>query len=98
MNAYNRLLIIDDVFSSGSSIQAVIQHLQSQMRRNMPNEVRIATTWYKPAQNKSARKPDFFVNETDQWLVLPYELNGLSDDEIARHKPYVKALADNLKL
>lgn len=98
MNANNRLLIIDDVFSSGSSIQAVIQHLQSHMRRNMPNEVRIATTWYKPAQNTSARKPDFYVNETDQWLVLPYELNGLSEEEIAQHKPTVKALADGLNL
>ncbi len=98
MNASNRLLIIDDVFSSGSSIQAVIQHLQSYMRRNMPNEVRIATTWYKPAQNKSARKPDFYVNETDQWLVLPYELNGLSEEEIAQYKPQVKILADDLKL
>lgn len=98
MNADNKLLIIDDVFSSGSSIQAVIQHLQSKMRRNMPTEVRIASTWYKPAKNTSARQPDFYVNETDDWLVLPYELNGLTEDEIAQHKPNVKQLADGLTL
>lgn len=98
MNAQNHLLIIDDVFSSGSSIDAVIQHLQHKMRRNMPRDVRIATTWYKPTKNKSTKKPDFYVNETDQWLVLPYELNGLSEDEIAQHKPQVKQLADGLIL
>lgn len=98
MNADDNLLIIDDVFSSGSSIHAVIEHLQNKMRQNMPKHVKVATTWYKPSLNKTAHAPDFYVNETDQWLVLPYELNGLSDEEIAKNKPYVKALADGLSL
>lgn len=64
---------------------------------NNAHDIRIATTWYKPTKNTSPRKPDFCVNETHQWRVLPYELNALSDAEIALHKPQVTALANGLK-
>jgi len=98
LNSENRLLIIDDVYSSGFSVQAVIQRLQNKTRLNMPEDVRIAVLWYKPAQNKTGRAPDYYLYETDDWLVLPYELNGLSEQEIAEHKPLVKQLADQLSL
>ncbi len=96
LNAENRLLIIDDVFSSGLSVQAVINRLQQKLRLNMPGDVRVAVPWYKPAQNKTTRVPDYYLYETEDWLVLPYELNGLSEQEIAEHKPLVKELADQL--
>ena len=52
-----------------------------------PAEIRIATVYYKPTRNRSRLKPDFFVHETDRWLVFPHELQGLSEAEIAAHKP-----------
>lgn len=96
MNASDSLLIIDDVYSSGLNVQAVIQRLEKKCRKNIPHDVRIAVPWFKPANNKTARIPDYYLHETDKWLVLPYELNGLSDQEIADNKPMVKALADQL--
>ncbi len=96
LNAENRLLIIDDVYSSGLSVQAVIKRLQQKLRLNMPEDVRVAVPWYKPTNNKTDRVPEFYVYETDDWLVLPYELNGLSEEEIALHKPLVKELAASL--
>ena len=54
---------------------------------NAPREVRIATVYWKPARNRTALKPDFFVHETDAWLVFPHEINGLTVDEIRRNKP-----------
>jgi hypothetical protein len=30
---------------------------------------------------------DYYLHQTDRWIVLPYELNGLSQQEIAAHKP-----------
>jgi len=96
LNAENRLLIIDDVYSSGLSVQAVINRLQQKLRLNMPQDVRVAVPWLKPAQNKTERLPDYFLYQTDDWLVMPYELNGLSEQEIAEHKPLVKALSDEL--
>ena len=98
MTAEDSLLIIDDVYSSGLNVKAVIDRLEKKCRRNMPGDVRIAVPWIKPAKNKTDRIPDFYLYETDNWLVLPYELNGLSDQEIADNKPVVKALADGLAL
>ncbi len=96
MNVENSLLIIDDVYSSGLNVQAVIQRLQKKCRKNMPSDVRVAVPWVKPVRNKTNRVPDYFLYETEQWLVLPYELNGLTEQEIAENKPMVKQLADQL--
>lgn len=83
----DRLLLIDDVFDSGRSLEAVVAELRRRCRRNLPEHIRIATVYYKPARNRSTLKPDFFVRETDQWLVFPHELQGLSREEILANKP-----------
>ena len=87
IGAADRLLIIDDVFDSGRSLEAVIDELRRRTAERCPAEVRIATVYYKPSRNRSRLKPDFFVHETDRWLVFPHELQGLSEAEIAAHKP-----------
>jgi hypoxanthine phosphoribosyltransferase len=89
----DRLLVIDDVFDSGRSLEAVIDELQRRCGERAPREVRIATVWYKPARNRSRLVPDFFVHETDRWLVFPHELQGLTDAEIRAHKPAAAAAA-----
>lgn len=98
MNVDDRLLIVDDVFSSGRHTQAVIESLQRGLKRNMPAEVRVAATWWRtsaPADaDERARKPDFFVHETSDWLVLPYEIEGLTGAEIAEHKPFIAPLLE----
>ena len=94
MNRDDNLLIVDDVFSSGQNIQAVIQRLESKTKRNMPQDVRVAVPYYKPAKNRTERVPDYYLHETDQWLVLPYELTGLTEEEILEHKPWVASLRE----
>ena len=89
LNPDDHLLVIDDVFDSGRSIEAFLAELAHRCRHNMPRTVKIATVYYKPSRNKTALKPDFHVHETDEWLVFPHEINGLSDDEIRAHKPGV---------
>ena len=83
----DRLLLIDDVFDSGRSLEAVVDELARRCRRNLPEHIRIATVYYKPLRNRSRLKPDFFVRETEQWLVFPHELQGLTRDEILKNKP-----------
>ena len=83
----DRLLIIDDVFDRGRSIRAFLAELRARCRHNMPRDIRIATVYYKPRRNVTDLKPDFFVHETDQWLIFPHEIDGLTIDEIRRHKP-----------
>ena len=90
------LLIVDDVYSTGFNVKAVIDRLAARTRRNMPHDVRVAVPWYKPARNRTGRVPDYHLHETDKWLVLPYELNGLDLDEIRTHKPFLAPLMERL--
>ena len=83
----DHLLLIDDIFDSGRSLEAVLNELKERCRRNMPENVRIATVYFKPARNKTQLKPDFYVRATDEWLVFPHELKGLTREEILAHKP-----------
>ena len=96
LNNDNRLLIVDDVFSSGSNTQAVINQLRARLKRNMPQDTKIAVTWYKPQRNRGEHVPDFYINATDDWLVLPYELTGLTKEDIEAHKPGVKEILDSV--
>jgi hypoxanthine phosphoribosyltransferase len=89
LNRDDALLIVDDVFSTGHNVEAVINRLQATSKRNMPGDVRIAVPFYKPAKNETGRVPDYYLHETDNWLVLPYELSGLGADEICRNKPWL---------
>jgi uncharacterized protein len=92
INQEDALLIVDDVFDSGRSIDAVIRNLTDRTRRNTPHEIRIATPWFKPDNNRTRRVPDYFIHQTDKWLVFPHELKGLSDQEIDRGKGKVGEL------
>lgn len=83
----DHLLVIDDVFDSGRSIEAFLSELAARCRHNMPKTVRIATVYWKPSRNKTAQRPDFYVHETEDWLVFPHELCGLTAEEIRAHKP-----------
>ena len=92
LNPDDHLLVIDDVFDSGRSIEAFLAELSARCRHNMPRDVKIATVYYKPARNQTDLTPDYYVHKTDEWLVFPHEICGLSEAEIAAHKPEVAAL------
>lgn len=87
LTAEDHLLLIDDIFDSGRSMQAVLDELSRRCKRNMPGSVRIATVYFKPARNRTALQPDHYVRATDAWLVFPHELKGLTREEILAHKP-----------
>ena len=74
------LLIVDDVFDTGLSINQIILDIKKACKKNTP-EIRIATPYFKPTKNKTDRKPDYYIHETDNWLVFPHELHGLSIQE-----------------
>jgi len=83
----DRLLIVDDVFDTGHTIEALIQHLKDKARRNSPGDIRVAVPYYKPARNLTDKVPDFYLHETEQWLKFPHSLEGLSDSEVKQHRP-----------
>ena len=95
LNADKKLLLIDDVFDTGQSIESVIQELSDFYKGSSP-EIRIATPYYKPGNNEPGRVPDFYLFETDDWLVFPHELIGLSVKEIINEKPLPEELKEKL--
>ena len=93
--SHHSMLIVDDVYSTGSSVNAVISQLARKTRRNLPKDIRIASVWYRPSE-KSLRTPDYFVHETSDWLVLPYELSGFSIEELRQNRPEMAGLLERL--
>ena len=96
LSSKHSLLIVDDVYSTGSSVAAVIRQLEHKTRRNMPHDIRTASVWYRPSE-RTLRAPDFFVRETDDWLVLPYELTGFTIEELRQYRPELRAIIDRLE-
>ncbi len=90
------LLLVDDVHDTGLSLQQIITDLQCACAGNTP-EIRVATPYFKPGNNRSGRKPDYFLHETDEWLVFPHELEGLTLSEMRAHKPELAAVLPQIE-
>ena len=83
VNAEDKMLILDDVFDTGNSVKAVLEQFKGMARKNTP-EIRTACLWYKPSANQTDIIPNYWLRETEAWLVFPHELEGLTIEEIAQ--------------
>ncbi|MBX2823836.1 MAG: hypoxanthine phosphoribosyltransferase [Gammaproteobacteria bacterium] len=88
----DRLLIVDDVFDTGRSIDAIIDTIRSKARKNTPDDIRVAVPYYKPARSQSQRVPDYYLHETSDWLKFPHSLEGLTPEEVREHRPELHAI------
>ena len=95
LESEDSLLIVDDVHDTGLSIKQIITDLNKACKKNTP-EIKIATPYFKPTKNKTDREPDYYLYETDEWLVFPHELDGLTVEEIKENKPELKDLIDKI--
>ena len=96
LESEDSLLIVDDVHDTGLSIDQIIKNLRKACKKNTP-EIKVATPYFKPNNNETNRTPDYFLHETDHWLVFPHELEGLSIEEIIENKPELLELIDQIK-
>jgi len=64
------------------------------MQRNLPHDIRTATVWFKPTRNLTDLVPNYYVHETDQWLIFPHELEGLTLADIAENKSDIASIVD----
>ncbi len=73
-----RVLLVDDIFDRGKTIEATIAALH----KNFPQVelITIATLYYKPDNCMVDIKPDFFVREYkgDEWVVFPHSISDLN--------------------
>lgn len=93
----DRVLIVDDVFDTGNTIAAVIDDMRRRSRDNMANDVRIAVPWFKPSRNQTDLIPDYFVHETDEWLVFPHELDALDPEEMRAERPQLAEVIESAR-
>ncbi|MCY4214502.1 MAG: phosphoribosyltransferase family protein [Gammaproteobacteria bacterium] len=88
----DRLLVVDDVFDTGRTIEALIETLREKARRNAPQEIRVAVPFYKPSRNLTDRVPDYYLRETEEWIKFPHSLEGLTNEQIKHHRPALHAV------
>lgn len=65
---HKRVLIIDDIWDSGRTAMGVKERIEA-----AGGEAEIAVLHYKPDQSVYDARPDYFVVETDRWIVYPWE-------------------------
>ncbi|MCP3920084.1 MAG: hypoxanthine phosphoribosyltransferase [bacterium] len=96
VRAEDSLLIVDDVFDTGRTIEAIISHLRTRARLNTPHDIRIAVPYYKPTRNETGTPPDYYLHETEHWLKYPHSLEGLTIEEIRQHRPAIYEIIGHL--
>jgi len=88
----DRLLLVDDIIDSGSSILVFLDELKKQCGENFPKDIRIASVFYKPAALEKISYPVYCMHETKNWIVFPHEIEGMTFDDMAKYKG--KVIAD----
>ncbi|MCA0899720.1 phosphoribosyltransferase [Microbulbifer agarilyticus] len=96
VESHEKMLIVDDVYDTGLSIQQAISDMRKAAKKNTP-EIRVACPYFKPSRNQTNMEPDYYLHETDKWLVFPHELKGLSMDEILENKQELRKHEDKLR-
>jgi hypoxanthine phosphoribosyltransferase len=94
LSGIHSVLLVDDIFDSGLSMAKVLDEIWAICTG--PLVMKTATPYYKPENNQTSIQPDFFLHCTDDWLVFPHELQGLTQAEILEQKPLPLALRKQL--
>lgn len=78
--AGKRVLVVDDVFDTGKTAEAILARLSQ-------SDARMATVYWKPTASLVPFSPDYHIRETADWIVFPHELVGLTPDELRVKDP-----------
>lgn len=84
-NINDRILIIDDIFDSGNTAKKVIDDIRMKMRLNTPNDIKVATIFYKPTKRQVDFEPDYYHSISDAWLIFPHEIEDMTDEQILEY-------------
>ncbi len=77
------LLIIDDVYESGRTIERVVKTIRERARANAPNRIVVAAVHTKPDLHEYQNEPIVSLRELpgNVWIDYPHELADLVDPE-----------------
>ncbi len=74
----DKLLIIDDVYESGNTIQRIVEVLREEARANCPTEILVATVHYKPGLSQHDHRLVYLKEVAPHaWVDYPHELADL---------------------
>jgi len=90
----DKILLVDDVYDTGLTMKKIIEMIYNKCKSKP--EIKIATLFFKPKNNKTNIIPDFYMYETEKWLVFPHELVGLCLKEINSFKSFIKPIKDQI--
>lgn len=65
------ILIVEEVCDTGYTLSFLVDYL----KKAGAGLVRTGVMHYKPARNQTGFQPDWFIIETDQWIVYPWEIS-----------------------
>jgi hypoxanthine phosphoribosyltransferase len=92
----DKILIVDDVHDTGLSFHALLDELRNKLADRSGVDIKLATVYFKPGRSQVDFEPDYYLHACDDWLVFPHELDGLSAEELAEHKPGISRVRDLL--
>lgn len=84
----DRVLVVDDVFDTGKTAEAVKAHLDE-----IGCEMRMACVYWKPEKNLTPLRPDYFAKDVGtEWIVFPHEIEDLTKEEVAAKDPVLSEI------
>jgi len=86
LKSSDKLLFVDDIIDSGNSLRALLEKLTKECGQNTPQDIRIATIYYKPEAIAQIPHQVYCMHEAKNWIVFPHEIEGLTMEEIADNK------------
>lgn len=87
-----RVLVVDDVFDTGRTAEAVRARLAA-----CACDAKVACVYWKPSNNKTTGIPDFYTRILEEWIVFPHEIDGLAAEEVAVKDPVLAALLTDFR-
>lgn len=90
VEAEQQLLLVDDFFDTGRTIDAVLRYVRRKARRNAPR-VKVAVVYYR-AGGRATVAPDYYLREVAAPPLLPYRLTEIPADELRALDPELHEL------
>lgn len=77
----DKLLIIDDIYDSGETIEAVLQAIKAAARANTPDTIGIACAYNKLRRRRVNHQVNVVENKKDVWINFPHEVSDLLQED-----------------
>lgn len=87
-----KILLIDDVCDTARTLKKMKTVLSE-----YSNDVRTGTVHYKPHNNETDLKLDYYVEIVNEWIIYPHEIVGCTPEEIAMKNNVLPELLSRVK-